>query len=201
MNMQKQNKYKITQTLLGAWQYGFTSEKGFEDFLNTLNRVKTPPTQAMLDGRQFENVVNAVLDGAEIQQDHKWYEPIMELKPILDNSQKQVSLFKDIIINNTIFTLNGVLDFLKCGVIYDTKFSKTYHFGKYFNSPQHSMYFRLVPEAYEFNYLVCDGKSVFTETYYPQDIEPIEHTIVEFMRYLEKYKLLDTYFDKWQINN
>ena len=197
--MQSKNKYKITQTLLGAWLYSFKSENGFDDFLKTLNRVKTPPTQAMLDGRQFENVVNATLDGAEIPENHKWYKPVMKLQPILQNSQKQVMLYRDVEINGITFTLNGVLDFLKCGIIYDTKYSKTYRVGKYLQSPQHSMYFKLVPEAYKFSYLICDGKDIYTETYYPQDTEPIERTIVYFMRYLENMNLLDTYFEKWQI--
>lgn len=201
MSMAKKKKYKITQTLLSTWLWSFKSDRGYEDFLNTLNRVKIKPTQAMLDGIQFENVVNAVLDGTEIEETHKWYKPIMQLKPILENSQKQVVVFRDIILNNTIFTLCGVLDFLKAGIIYDTKYSKTYKFGKYLNSPQHSMYFRLVPEAYEFNYVICDGDSVFIEKYYPEDVEPIENLIVYFMRYLENNNLLNTYFEKWKINS
>lgn len=201
MNMQSKNKYKITQTLLGAWLYSFKSENGFDDFLKTLSRIKTPPTQAMLDGVQFENIVNAVLDGAEISQEHKWYKPVIELKPILQNSQKQVMLYRDVKINGITFTLNGVLDFLKCGIIYDTKYSKSYKYGKYLQSPQHSMYFKLVPEAYEFNYLICDGKYIYKETYYPDDVEPIEKTIIYFMKYLEQHNLLEIYFNKWKINN
>ncbi len=68
----------------------------------------------------------------------------------------------------------GVLDYLKCGVIYDTKYSKTYKVNKYLDSPQHPMYFVLAPEAYEFQYKICDGEWIYTEIYRPGEVEPIE---------------------------
>lgn len=193
------NRYRITQTLLSSWLYSCTSDENYQDFISTLNREKKPPTQAMLDGRQFENVVNAVLNGAIIEPEHKWYNPIKELEPILNGAQQQVTLFKDIEIDGMTFTLHGVLDFLKCGEIFDTKYSKTYHYGKYLNSPQHPMYFRLVPEAYKFTYLICDGKNIYKEVYRPNEIEPIEHTITNFINFLKKYDLIETYFEKWQL--
>ena len=194
-------KYRITQTLLSSWLYCYKLDLGWEDFLATLNRKTKPKTKAMLDGIRFENIINACLDGQELDDSVEWSKPISELLPILSGSQKQVAVFKDVNVNGVPFVLHGVLDFLKAGIIYDTKFSKTYKVGKYLESPQHPMYFSLVPEAYEFQYLICDGKHIYTEKYRPDEIVPIEQTIQQFMNFLDRENLVDTYCKLWKINN
>lgn len=196
-NMSKP-KFLITQSLLSAWQWGLTLENGYADFLDTLKNIRKPPTKAMLDGIQFENVLNATLNGAPLEENHKWYKPIMELYPTLIGAQQQAAYSKDIEVDGVNFVLYGKLDYLKAGVIYDTKFSKTYHVGKYIDSPQHPMYFALVPEAMEFQYKICDGEEVYTETYYPDQAEPIERTIKHFMEFLDKTNLVETYCDNWR---
>lgn len=194
----KRDKFLITQTLLSSWQYALKAEKGFEDFLKTLKKEPIQQTKAMLDGIHFENVLNATLKGAKLEPTHEWYKPIMELQPILKGSQQQVSASRDITVNGINFVCYGKLDFLKAGVIYDTKFSKTYRVGKYLDSPQHPMYFFLVPEASEFKYLVCDGKDVYTERYFSEDCEPIDKTIKHFVGFLQRTNLLEIFFDKWR---
>ena len=196
MPMQNE-KYRVTQTLLSSWLGVYKFENGYNDFLRTLNRQKTPQTKAMLDGIHFENVVNHVLIGEPIDETHKWYKPIMQIYDELCSSQQQVALFKDVNVSGYNVVLHGILDFLKAGVIYDTKFSKTYHVGKYLSSPQHPMYFALVPEAYKFQYTICDGKYIYRETYYPEQCEPIEKTISDFFKFLERQNLMDTYKAKW----
>ena len=194
-------KYRITQTLLNSWLYVYKLDSGWEDFLATLSRQSKPKTKAMLDGIRFENIINACLDGQELDAGLEWAEPISKLLPILQGSQKQVTVFRDITVDGVTFTLHGVLDFLKAGVIYDTKFSKTYKVGKYLDSPQHPMYFELLPEAYEFRYLICDGKYVYREKYRPDEVEPIEVKIRQFMNFLDRENLIDTYCKLWKINN
>lgn len=201
MSAENRSKFRITQTLLSSYQYIFKMEDGYESFLKTLRREKSPPTKAMLDGQQFENIINAVLDGAPMDASHEWYEPISEIVPELMGAQKQVTLFKDITVNGVPFLLHGVLDFLKAGVITDTKFSKTYSVGKYRDSPQHPMYFALAPEAYEFRYTISDGKWVYREAYRPDEVEPIEHTISHFMDFLDKHDLVDIYVKNWTTKN
>lgn len=197
MNM-PQRKFRITQTLLSSWLWAHKLDDGYEDFLRTLRREKNPPTKAMLDGVKFEGMVNAHLDGAPLDMEHKWARVIGEVADELKGSQKQVTLFRDITVSGVPFLLHGVLDFLRAGVIYDTKFSTKYSVGKYLNSPQHPMYFALVPEAYEFKYIVSDGKYVYGERYTPKDIEPIEKTIAQFMEFLERHKLVDLYCENWK---
>lgn len=197
--MPSSNKYHLTQSLLSDWQRSFTAEDGYEGFLESLYRKKKPATEAMLKGIEFEGTVNAVLDGAYIPESHKWYKPVMQLKELLDGSQQQVSIKKDLIVDGVCFELHGVLDFLKAGIIYDTKFSTHYYLNKYLLSPQCPMYFFLVPEAREFQYLSCDGSFIYREIYHPDEVTPIEVTIRQFMRYLEKHNLIDTYTSIWNL--
>lgn len=192
------DRYLITQSLLSSWLYTYKSDDGYDDFLKTLHREPIQPTRAMLEGQRFENCLNSVLNGAEIEPTHEWYHPIMELYPTLYGAQQQVSLSRDMTIDDTKFVLYGVLDYLKAGVIYDTKFSKSYDVGKYIDSPQHPAYFALVPEAYEFNYLICDGKYIYKETYRPDEVEPIEYTIKYFLDFLGNLSLLEIYKENWR---
>lgn len=169
-----------------------------EEFLKTLRREPIQQTKAMLNGIRFENCLNAVLNGAEIDTTHEWYKPITELASELQGAQQQVRLSRDISVGDINFVLYGVLDYLRAGVIYDAKFSKTYKVGKYLTSPQTSMYFALVPEASKFSYKICDGEWVYTETYTPDQVEPIERTIKNFIDYLKRTSLLDVYLSNWQ---
>lgn len=204
-------KIRITQTLLSSWLYTFKTESGYEKFLATLNREKIQPTIEMLNGNKYENILNNVLDGEIIQEDHEWYSPITQMAEELKGAQKQVTIFKDIIVDGQPILLHGVLDFLVRGHIYDCKFSEAY--GKeaprnspktalrYFGSPQHPMYLSLVPEARDFIYIICDNQFVYHERYTRQEIVPIEETIKCFLDYLKMHNLFDIYEEKWRVKN
>jgi hypothetical protein len=196
--LKKRNKFLITQSLISSWEWGLTSPNKYEEFLKTLRREPIQPNKAMLEGRRFENVLCSVLNGAEIEESHEWYKPITELQPVLQGAQQQVRLSRDLTVDGVNFVCYGVLDFLKAGIIYDTKYSKSYYTGKYFESPQTPMYFYLVPEAREFQYKICDGKYVYTEAYKKEDIEPIERMIKHFMEFLDNINLVKVYCDNWK---
>lgn len=196
-------KIRITQSLLSSWLWVFKKEDGWEDFLLTLNREKTPPTEAMLDGIRFENVLNSVLNGEQIPDDHEWKSPITEMADELRGASQQVTIFRDIEVDGQPILLHGVLDYLREGRIWDCKFSKRYSLNKYFweNTPQTAMYLALVPEARVFTYIISDGKFVYRETY-PRDIvPPIEPTIKNFIDFCEKHNLQNTLEEKWRVNN
>lgn len=193
------SKIRITQSLLTAWEYGLKTEEGYEDFLKALNREKKAPTQAMLDGVRFENVLNSVLKGEEIPRDHEWYTVITEMAAELHGAQQQVALFKETEVDGQTFLLHGVLDYLREGHIWDCKYSKTYHLNKYLTSPQTPMYLSLVPEARDFTYIISDGKYVYREKYLRDIVPPIEPTIYNFMQYLKKHGLWETYVSLWRI--
>ena len=192
-------RIRITQSLLSAWEWSFKKDDGYEDFLRTLNREKKPPTKAMLDGIKFENVLNSVLNGEQIPDDHEWKFPITEMAQELSGSQQQVSIFKDIYVDGQPILLHGVLDYLHAGHIYDCKYSKTYHLNKYLTSPQTPMYLALVPEAKDFTYIISDGKWVYRERY-PRDIvPPIEIEIREFLTYCKQHELYEILVQKWRM--
>ena len=198
MSQKQSNKYLLTQSLISSWLWALKLDNGYEDFLKTLRREPIRQTKAMLEGIRFENCLNAVLNGSNIEPTHEWYKPIKTLYPVLKGAQQQAAMSKDIVVNNVAFVLYGKLDYLKAGVIYDTKYSKTYHVGKYLDSPQHPMYFALVPEAYKFKYKICDGNMVYTETYRPDETENIETIIKHFMAFLDRMNLVDMYQENWR---
>lgn len=199
--MSTRAKLRITQSLLSSWLWSFKKDDGWEDFLKALNREKSPPTTAMLDGIRYENCLNNVLKGEPLYMGNEWYNPLMEMSSELQGAQQQVVLFKDIVVDDQPILLHGVLDYLREGHIWDCKFSKTYHLNKYLDSPQTPMYLALVPEAFDFTYIVTDGKYVYRERY-PRDIvPPIEPTIKQFLDFIRKYNLYQTYVEKWEVSN
>lgn len=194
-------RIRLTKTLLDAWLWVFQKDDGWDDFLRTLNREKTPPTEAMLNGVQFENCVNSVLDGAEIDADHKWYKGITDTAKYLQGSQKQVVLFREIEVDGEPFLMHGVLDFLRAGVIYDTKFTKNYHLNKYLSTSQTPAYLYLAPEASRMEYVICDGTWMYREVYPREIVQPLEPIIRQFVSFCRKYNLYGTLAEKWKVQN
>lgn len=193
------SKLRLTQSLLSAWGWSFKREGGYEDFLAALSREPKQPTQAMLDGIRFENCLNSVLNGETIPTDHEWHSVIVEMAGELHDSQQQVTLFREVEVDGQPILLHGVLDYLREGHIWDCKFSKSYHLNKYLDSPQHPMYLALVPEAFDFTYIVSDGKYVYREKY-PREIVPdIVPTIRQFLHYLKQFDLYKIYQEKWRV--
>lgn len=196
-------KVRVTKSLLDAWLYSFKKADGYEDFLRTLNREKIQPTQAMLDGTRYENMLNNVLNGEPLYMDNEYYDVLMEMACELQGSVQQVTLFQDIMVDDQPTLLHGVLDFLIAGHIYDCKFSKTYHLNKYYweYTAQTGMYLALVPEAKDFTYIITDGDYVYRERY-PREIVPsIETTIRQFFTYLKSHELWEIYESHWSVAN
>ena len=191
------NKFRRTQSRLSSWQYALKGGNR-KEFLSALCREKKPQSKAMLDGIRFENMVHAVSEGADITPDQEWYRPVVEICKIITQSQYQVKASRPLVVDGVEFVCYGILDFLKAGVIYDTKFSTKYRVGKYLDSPQHPMYFYLCPEVREFEYIISDGSYVYREAYLPEDTEPIETIVRQFMKWLDKANLVDLYCQNWR---
>ncbi len=199
--MSRAPKLLITQSLLAAWQYQyqtFDMESAHKDFLRVLRREKSKPTQAILDGIQFENMVTACCEGSPPPEGHKWGEAVRAIADRVQGAQFQVVAQRTEVVEDIPFLLYGRLDALKAGVIYDIKFSRGYQVGKYLDSPQHPMYFALVPEAQRFEYLVFTGSDVCVEGYDREDAPEIFPTIRNFINYLETSKLDKIYCQKWE---
>lgn len=214
----RETRLKITTTLLNSWQRIFDAkddvhegdndeisleeklflemEKRKQDFLNVLNRVKTPPTEHMLKGIEFENGVYNGID------------PVFS--PIVEGGACQVSLHRDVMIDSLPVRVVGVLDSLKASIIYDVKRVISYKYPKYKTSHQHATYFFLVPQAPIFKYLVADNnvehkdiekrqKGYHIETYRRENCEDILKVISQFFSWLKANDLFDIYIQKWSI--
>ena len=193
------SKFRLTQSLISAYEWMFKKEDGYDEFIAALNREKKQPTVAMLDGIRYENCLNSVLDGAEITPDHEWYKPITEMAEELQGAQQQVTIFRDINVDGVDFLIHGVLDYLRAGEIWDCKFSKNYKLNKYLGSPQTAFYMYLVPEARRFTYIVSDGTWVYRERYPREIVEPIEPYIKNFMQFLDMHNLVNIYTERWSV--
>ena len=201
-------KYLITQSLLSAWAYQFDCVEGYEEearesFLRTLRREKEEPTDAMLNGIEFENAVYATAAGTMDPTGHKWEKGIQKVAKYLKNAPVQVKVSSDIRVDGMDFLLYGILDALKAGTIYDVKFlnksiGSAELAGKYLESAQHPAYFYLVPDALAFRYLVSDGEDIYIESYLRQDTRYIGDYIHDFLLSITTDGLLDTYKEYWQ---
>ena len=199
----------ITHSLLNSWDYLYRApeeyyDTAYDSFVQTLNRVETPPTQPMLNGRSFERLVTEILYGNdELNYPQEWIPGATEIANIItkDCILEQIKAHKDATINGIDYLLFGVLDWLGSGVIYDIKFKQNlgnYSVGDYYDGIQHRMYFALIDEADTFIYLISNGQKVYRETYTRQECNPIEQSIINLENWLKLCNLWDTYIEKWQ---
>ena len=219
-------KYLLTQTLLGNFQYMMdcrdeVKDEAYEDFLKTLKREPRETTEAMQNGKDFEDLVYKIAHGWRpptvpdgfvqamgdtIVTEHieypKWWNGAYELAKFIKDAPDQIPLYGNATVHGLDVLVYGILDSLKAGVIYDVKFSnKSFGsadlVGKYLNSPQHPTYFFLCPEATDFVYLISDGEDIYTERYTRRMTRDFHEVAEEFFRFLETADLLETYKEKW----
>jgi hypothetical protein len=167
---EEKKSFYITPTLLSSFEYYFNSDfeeteeeedgksetnlkdKVFNDFLNTLRKIKTPPPEAIIRGINFENDVRiyaetGLLPSIDDNNKENRIEAIQTIGNIVKGGLWQVVLQKEITLNNrklgldnTTFLLYGKADVIKENIIYDVKTTSSYDIGKYTNSPQHLLY-------------------------------------------------------------
>ena len=197
------HRYELTQSLLSSWLYATdpeAAERSWDEFIDALERKPKVPNEAMKDGIEFERLVTLHAAGKPFDVDNEdWFKAAMQVGNICKGAIPQVRIEKDVQIRGIDFRLIGVADFVKAGRIYDVKKVLKYECPKYFHSPQHPMYFELIPEAKVFQYLIFDGKYVYREQYHPGDGLDIYATISAFIDFLFDRNLLSKYFEKWRI--
>ena len=212
----KEKRIRITATLLNSWQYIWdcknyvyegendeicyeeklkeAQEKAKQDFINMLNRIPTPDNEFMKKGREFEDKVCSGNDSV--------------FSPIVENGIFQLKITKNIDIDGVPVILYGVLDVLKKGKIYDIKRVQKYKYPKYKTSHQHTLYLFLVPEAIDFEYLICDDKvespiiekrkeAYHHEHYIRENCEDIISVLRNFINYLKANDLFEIWINKW----
>ena len=205
-------RYLITQSLLSSWLYVFDCFDGCEDsameaFLHTLRRepedLDDEQRQRIQNGIDFEQAVYAEASGQLRAPHPKWEHGICEIAAFLKGAQFQVKVYREIEVAGITFLVYGILDALREAVITDVKF-KNKSFGSldlagdYLNSPQHPLYFFMVPEARLFRYMVSDGQDLYIEQYEPGDCPSAADLILQFVQFLKANNLMDTYLQHWQ---
>ena len=198
----------VTQSLLSSWAYMFDCYEGCEDdakddFVATLRREQNPPTDAMQNGIDFENLVYSISSGNYDPVFHKWYTGAKKVADIIMGAPVQVKASCPLTVDGQDFLLYGILDSLKAGTIYDVKFLNSSMggsdlYGKYLDSPQHPAYFRLIPEANNFKYLVSDGQDIYIEEYTRKQTRPIEEFIHEFFSSISGTVFEKLYRENWE---
>lgn len=199
--------FKITHSLLGAWDYAtgeYATDDSLEEFKHTLRREPHKQSAAAAQGQEFEDNVTFYAKHGQFLQPTATYTRAEQLAiktfgDKLRGAVPQIKTSKVIRIMEMDFKLVGVADFVKAGVIYDTKRVQRYEYGKYFKSTQHPMYFELFPEARQFTYLIFNGQDALEETYQRRDAEPIELAIRRFIRDMRSFGELDTYKKYWEV--
>ena len=199
-------RYLMTHSLLSSWLYAMksspyedlTSEKDpLAEFMRVLRREPTETTEAMRNGLAFEDMVTRIASGEDEDTEHKWYLAACKAAKVVRGGIYQYKAKTEIEVSGIKVLLYGRIDFLKAGRVIDTKFSKGYERGKYFDSTQHPVYLQLVPEAEEFVYLISNGTDVWTETYRREETQDIEPIISAFFMFLETNGLMDKYKKHW----
>lgn len=193
MTSNKTVSYKITQTLLNSWLYLYQVdeeyyEKAYQDFLKVLNKEPIEDNEIFQRGREFET---QCLSGEQ-----------SEVYDIIKGSAYQVSKSKKLVVDNLNIYLLGIADFIKNGVIYDTKRVNKYDLQKYSYSSQHIIYLDLFSDCYKFVYLVVDNSNtMYEEVYRRQDLQIDSKMLIHnFLEYLTTNNLLNVYLDKWKGN-
>ena len=194
--------YLITPTLYNAYNYytgtdfagiygdaegaAVAEAKARQDFLNALNKVKTPPKLPMLKGLIFEDIVRAMAGGntdrfGDIVGNHldKYRaangEPVGDKEVIPDEEELETAreiaervkggLWQQKLTKRVgDYVLFGYADVINRDTIHDIKRVSQYSPPKYFDSIQHLLYM-VCEDLPKFRYEISDGKRVYVETY------------------------------------
>lgn len=202
------SRYLMTHSLLSSWLYSMkgnsyedstTERNPREEFLAVLRREPTPTTEAMQNGIDFEDTVNALAlhQPPTARNADKWYDAAFKIAQYVKGGVSQYRAKKTIQVQGLSILLYGRLDWLKAGNIIDIKFSKGYERGKYVDSTQHPVYMELVPEATVFTYKVSNGVEVWTETYRRGETPSIYPIISDFLDWLQAQGLMEVYKEYW----
>lgn len=198
-------RYLVTHSLLSSWLHTIkgnpyedaTTEKDpMEDFMHVLRREPTQTTEAMQNGIDFEDLVTAIIEGHEDQQ-NPWYTEAHKIAHRCSGGILQYKAKKPVTVAGTKLLLYGRLDCLKAGDIIDIKFTKKYEAGKFTSSTQHPMYMELIPEARRFTYLISNGRESWAESYWREETPDIRPIIENFLDWLHDSDLWSEYEAHW----
>lgn len=190
------DSWLVTPSLYSAYYWYAIRDYGTtEDFLKVLRKEKTPPTESMLAGIEFEDKIRAVCDGTDTAGDRSDVEEIAEL---VKGGFWQERISKELDGN----LLYGIADVITPYMIYDIKFSTgSYNLGKYDYSIQHLLYMYCTGIPH-FKYLIGNGENVFIEEHSWSDtsLETLKSRIYEMLSFIDGNKEFKEAFESnWRI--
>lgn len=227
-------RYLITPSLYGSYSYYKNTDfsrfyedieraeeaerNAYQDWLNTLNKVKTPTTEAQQAGINFENAVEELCnnyEGVNLEDEKLVFGnevdfiltsmlPENEAKAAYEIAKKvvqgiwQETLQKEV--DN--YLLYGRADVIKKNYIYDIKRVSQYDIGKYQKSIQHLLYMECA-DIDNFEYLIADKSgNIFVEYYArePQEVllSKID-TMVDFIKSVPEFS--KPFNEKWSVKD
>ncbi len=165
-------EYLVTPSLYDNWRYyHLLDSKTKQDFLNTLLKVKEPPSKPMLAGIAFEDDIRAVAEGhmdpARMKECSRT-NCVVEIANIVRGGLWQERVMHRMNVLGFNILLYGKADVLKRDWFFDIKWTSNgsrYEPGKYTKSIQHPSYM-LCAKIPHFAYLISDGSSVWREDYH-----------------------------------
>lgn len=176
--------YHIYPTLLDAfsWYKRSESETALQEFLDKVNRVKTPATDPMLRGIAFNNKIDWAIKNPDLEIDnidgtektvpiHDTdcpVEIIQEFRDLFSKSAVQVFVESKIETRYGPVRIYGYIDALQGSTIGEFKTTGKYEFPKYLHNWQHPCYLQCLKGQgiRRFVYLITDFKEVYREDYH-----------------------------------
>ena len=199
-------KYNIYATLLDAYHYYLKSESdnAFQDFIDRINRVERPKSEAMLRGIAF----NELMDLPTLPAPKKgvytfgWYDfpqgIVDELRAYFAGTVNQYFCEAEIECGYGTVRLYGYIDYLHIKV-YDLKTTGSYRFPQYLHGHQHLVYpYCLNKQGVllnEFEYVITDMCDIFIESYNyipERDDLIIQNACEDLCGFLEQFRHLIT---------
>ena len=171
--------YAFFPTLLDAfsWYKRSESETALQEFLDKVNRVKTPATDPQLRGIAFNDVVDMAIKGKEYATEdaivmcHDMpvpFEIVDEFAQLFSGAALQVFADCRLSVGENQVKIYGYMDALKGNTIGEFKTTAKYEFPKYLHNWQHPAYLQCLKDngIRRFVYLITDFKSVYREDYH-----------------------------------
>lgn len=172
--------YAFFPTLLDSfeWYRRSESETALQEFIDKVNRVKTPATDPMLRGIAFNGIVDVAIKGGIIQGDEDGnflvhdtpvpVEIIEEYRDLFSKSALQVFVENRLTTRYGQVRIYGYIDALQGHTIGEFKTTGKYEFPKYLHNWQHPCYLHCLKDSgiRRFVYLITDFKNVYREDYH-----------------------------------
>ena len=170
--------YKLYATLIDgfAWYKKSEVEDAKQEFLDRVNRVQKDPTDAMLRGIRFNELVDAVAGGAPLREEvvmvHDTKCPASIVRRFVDGfegaaRQVYVETLLPTIHGNVL--VYGFIDEMLADTAYEIKTTGKYEFPKYLHNWQHPVYLECLKaqgaNVGRFIYRATDFKDIFEEEY------------------------------------